>query len=542
MAHGEPHARNRAGRLLAALLMSALPAVASLACTSGEEDGSKPDAQDAEAAGGGAGRVGWEPSSPSVVTGPVTGGNGIQAPQPAVAVPEGWTTEEFFVGGNATSFADGGGDGSEQPADGRWSAEPADEAEYLTRVIVHRPPAEDFSGTVLVEWLNVSAVEASPDWAYLNEEVTREGHAYLQVSAQEQGVMGGETILEAEVDEEVAAAVGADASTLPDGSGLVESDPERYGELVHPGDEYALDIFSQVGKAVTEDPALLGGLEADQVIGLGESQSAFFLTTYANAIQPMDATYDGLLIHSRGGGAAPLQGLGEVDADDESAVRSDPVLVRTDLDIPVLIFQAETDMTLLGYAGARQDDTDLLRTWEVAGTAHADAQLVRAITGGPRDPAAGALLGCDQPINTGPHAEVLSAALNQLVDWVSGGDAPPQSPRFELTEGEDGEPVLLRDDNGIVVGGIRTPLVDVPVNAPIGDPPAGLADGVSLCALFGQTLPFDTETIVAMHGTPEAYLEAFSASADEAVEAGFLLRPDADELVAEAQVNAALFG
>jgi hypothetical protein len=293
---------------------------------------------------------------------------------------------------------------------------------------------------------------------------------------------------------------------------------------------------------VSEDPALLGGLEADQVIGLGESQSAFFLTTYANAIQPMDATYDGLLIHSRGAAATPLEGLGQVDADDESAVRSDPVLVRTDLDIPVLIFQAETDMTLLGYAGARQDDTDLLRTWEVAGTAHADAQLIRAITGGPRDPAAGSLLGCDHPINTGPHKEVLAAALHGFVEWVSGGAAPPQSPRFEITEGDDGEPVLVRDDNGIVVGGIRTPLVDVPVNAPIGDAPDEVADdGVSLCALFGQTLPFETTKILDLHGSAEEYLEKFAASADEAVEAGFLLRPDADVLVGEAQANTVLF-
>ena len=85
-------------------------------------------------------------------------------------------------------------------------------------------------------------------------------------------------------------------------------------------------------------------------------------------------------------------------------------------------------------------------------------------------------------------------------------------------------------------------MVDVPVNAPIGDPPPELGDEVSLCALFGQTLPFDTETIVALHGTPEAYLERFAVSADEAVAAGFLLREDADELVAEAQLNAALFG
>ena len=35
--------------------------------------------------------------------------------------------------------------------------------------------------------------------------------------------------------------------------------------------------------------------------------------------------------------------------------------------MPVLIFEAETDVTLLQYALARQDDAEYIRTWEVAG-------------------------------------------------------------------------------------------------------------------------------------------------------------------------------
>ena len=41
-------------------------------------------------------------------------------------------------------------------------------------VIVRRPAAaRDFSGTVVVEWFNVSAIEASPDWAHLSQEIGR---------------------------------------------------------------------------------------------------------------------------------------------------------------------------------------------------------------------------------------------------------------------------------------------------------------------------------------------------------------------------------
>ena len=137
------------------------------------------------------------------------------------------------------------------------------------------------------------------------EEIGREGHAYVGVSAQAQGVMGGETLLDVEVDEEAAADAGASTDT----GGLTHIDPERYGTLVHPGDDYAFDIYSQVGRAITERPAeVLGGLVPNQVIAAGESQSAGFLSTVVNAVHPLDPVYDGFLIHSRGANPAPLEG------------------------------------------------------------------------------------------------------------------------------------------------------------------------------------------------------------------------------------------
>src|SRR4051812_42502339 len=113
--------------------------------------------------------------APTQITPPPAEGKGINTPQPAAPLPDGYVGEELFLTGTATSFQAG-----KAPSDGRWAATPADEADYRTRVIVRRPAsAQDFSGTILVEWLNVSAVEASPDWAYLVDEIGREGHAYI---------------------------------------------------------------------------------------------------------------------------------------------------------------------------------------------------------------------------------------------------------------------------------------------------------------------------------------------------------------------------
>jgi hypothetical protein len=478
----------------------------------------------------------FDPHVPTDVAPPPAEGDGMAVPQPASAVPDGYVIEEYLVGGTATRF-----DAVAEPDDGHWVASPADEADYRTRVIVRRPArAEDFSGTVVVEWFNVSAIEAAPDWTFLADEIAREGHAYVGVSAQSQGVEGGETLLDVDVDQQQA----DDAGVSTDGSGLKNADPARYGTLSHPGDAYSFDIFSQVGRVVDTSPQrLLGDLQPERIIAVGESQSAGFMTTVANAVHPLAPVFDGFLVHSRPSVAAPLDGdyrRVRTAATDATGDDAGGTLIRTDLDVPLMLFVTETDLTELGYAHARQDDSDHVHTWEVAGTAHADAHLLRAILGGPRDPGVGELLGCGS-INTGPQKEALSAGFHHLVAWVGGGDRPAAGARIELADGDD--VVIRRADDGLALGGVRNPLTDVPVATVSGDPPEGtsLADG-DTCALFGSTTPFDQATLVARYGTADQYVDQFRASAADLVAAGFLLQPDADALVAEAEANRPLFG
>jgi hypothetical protein len=511
---------------------AAVVAVAVTGCSSSDDTGSSGEATTTST-------VAFEGQAPSEVAAPPAEGKGINLPQPAAALPEGYVQEEYFLGGTATSF-----DPLDTPDDGLWSVAPGEEADYRTRVIVRRPMnAADFSGTVLVEWFNVSALEAAPDWGYLSGAIGREGHAYVGVSTQAQGVEGGDTLLDVEVDQGQAEESGANI----DASGLVNIDPTRYGTLVHPGDAYSFDIFSQAGRAVAEAPEqLLGDLEPTQVIAMGESQSAMFLSTLINAVHPLDPVFDGFLVHSRGSLTPSVDGTlvrsrqGETDPE----VLERGVLMRTDLDVPVMLVETETDLTLLGYVHARQPDTDLIRTWEIAGTAHADSETLRAVIGGPRDPSVGNILGCGS-VNSGPHKEALRAALHHLVGWAAGGDAPPTGERLELLT--DDEVTVQRDEQGNAVGGVRNPLVDVPVAVLTGEPADGgsldeLADGSSgICVLFGQTIPFDQATVVALYGDADTYFEQFESSAAEAVAAGFMLQPDADALLADVEPNRALF-
>ena len=115
--------------------------------------------------------------------------------------------------------------------------------------------------------------------------------------------------------------------------------------------------------------------------------------------------------------------------------------------MPVLVFQTEGDVVPpLAYWLARQPDSRWLRSWEVAGTAHADAYLI-----GP----AAAMLGCDWRINEGPQRFVAQAALHALNRWVREGTPPPGAPVIELA-GQD-PAVIARDAAGIALGGVRTP-------------------------------------------------------------------------------------
>lgn len=415
----------------------------------------------------------------------------------------GYRVEEFFVSGTATSFAG-----------------PTETAEYTTRIAALMPTDPGrFSGTVVVEWLNVSGgIDAPAVWFMAHREVIRAGHGYVVVSAQRVGVEGGDSL-------------GMDLS-------LKTQNAERYSALHHPGDAFSFDMYSHAGRLVRQrSSVLLGGAEPKMVLAVGESQSAAFLTTYINAVDRSAAVYDGFLVHSRFGGAASLDGgsfLGESD---------EPVPFIRELRVPVLTVITETDLVgkvRSGYHAARQPDAELLRTWEIPGTAHADnyTNKVGFVDSGlaPLDAlVAGyaptnSLMGKDLPyfINFGPqHHYVLQAALARLVEWVAGGGAPPSAPPLDLSD--DAEPRLLCDDQGIATGGVRTPWVDIPVAWT-----SGLADAEDVMGLlFGCGEPFSAEKLAALYpdGADE-YLRRFGASLDTAIGAGFLLAADREEILA----------
>ena len=468
------------------------------------------------------------PAANPAVTGPVTGGNGAIVLQ-GTSFPlsdVGYTQSEYFLSGTASSHAPVSTLGS----NGKWRVAPATTAPYTTRIVVDRPAnAADFNGSVVVEWLNDTAgFDIAAEWLYGHNELVRDGFAWVGISAQQAGV-----------------------------NALKQADPVRYAALSQPGDSYSYDIFSQAGQAVWDDSAqVLGGLTPKAVLAAGESQSAFRLTTYIDAIQPLAHVYDGFLVHSRGGSGAPLS------QSPQASVLDPPVVYfRPDLGVPVLDVETETDLFLPQFSAfpgsgpylpAQQADSPGFRLWEVAGTAYADdyaeSNLAAGDTGhgatdeqalndmlSPPDSLGGGAIACADPINTGEDHYVIDAAEYALNQWVTTGRAPARAPRLDVNSAGTG---YVTDANGNVEGGIRTPAVQVPVATLSGLGNSGPGpEAAFICSLLGTTTSFSAAKLAALYPTHAQFvLEWASATAADAL-AGFIRPADAVNLVAAAQAS-----
>jgi hypothetical protein len=431
-------------------------------------------------------------------------GDGPFLADPETVEGAGYLEKEYTLAGEATAYRPDG----PLSVNGRWNVTPGKTAPYRSRILVRYPSdPEAFDGNVFVEWFNVTGgIDVDVAFGLGAPAITDAGSAYIGVSAQQVGVEGGGSAIEIE---------GA-----PQISGLKQIDAARYADLEHPGDQYSYDIFSQAAQAVRRPGAtnVLGGLVPEHVIAFGESQSAGRLVTYVNAVQPVADIYDGFLIHSRGATGASLTA-------DPPPEEQAPARIRDDLSDPVLQFEAETDIGR-GFWAARQPDTDMLRTWEVVGTAHADQSILDST--GDLAEAFGLDLGEICPvINDGPMAEVLRAAFDGLRLWVVDGEPAPSAEPIEDDEG-----VIARDELGIALGGVRSPPVDAPRVVLSGDP---VPNSSVICSLFGSMQDIPPAQLQELYPTHDDYVAAVTTSAEAARAGGFLRPAEADAYIAEAE-------
>jgi hypothetical protein len=399
----------------------------------------------------------------------------------------GYVEEEFFIEGTAN----------------RYNTTPQTtgtvldkDHPYKTRIVVRRPAdSKRFNGTVLVEWYNVTNnFDAENMWFFAWEQILRGGYAWVGVSTQQAGVVALKTF-----------------STERYGS----IDVNRGGTVM--ADALSYDIFSQAGQAVKNPKGVdvLGGLKPKHVFAIGESQSANRLSTYVNSINPLAGVYDGFLL---------LSSLNQK--------------IRTDTPVPVWKISAEYDVES-GEANARQPDTSLFRSWEIAGTAHVDQKLrskrepleLRDI-GTSSEAAMSPRCGIPSVGTRTPMHYVLASALDLLVRWVEKKTPPPSAP--PLTTTSTGRPIVLtRDAHGLALGGIRLSDVAVPVGVN-----KGTNTGPGACARWGYYQPFDIATLNRLYPNHQAYVSAVERVTNENLKAGFILKADAETIIREARESA----
>jgi hypothetical protein len=117
-----------------------------------------------------------------------------------------------------------------------------------------------------------------------------------------------------------------------------------------------------------------------------------------------------------------------------------------------------------------------------------------------------------------------NAMFRNLDQWVRRGIAPP---RAEPIRVENGAPVL--DEHGNVVGGVRSPYVDVPTATWFGS-----ATGASFCFIAGWERPFSQAKLLALYPTHDDYVAKVVRSTGQLMADRFITVPDGLDLIREA--------
>jgi hypothetical protein len=332
------------------------------------------------------------------------------------------------------------------------------------------------------------------------------------------------------------------------------ADPARYGSLVHPGDSYSYDIYSQAARALRSGaPAPLGNLthRVRSLVAWGASQSGSRLFTYVNAVHPTARVIDGFIPYISANPAA----LSQDPLPAVTMPTSAQAVIRTDLRTPVLFQNTESELVNSARGLHSQPDSTYFRLWEYAGTTHAarPATAGGATTPGPAP---------SGPQCTNPPGNDLSvhpvwrAMINAMHGWIRDGKAPSRGARVTLLIPADPtQPATFDRDpaTGIAKGGIRLPDVAVPTRTLWGTrTAAGLKQNAScrnygsVDAWNGNSDPWDADpsldispnpepTLAALYGSSSKYVAAVKKSADELVAKGFLLDADAKGMVEKAK-------
>lgn len=439
----------------------------------------------------------------------------------------GYTEKEFFQSGKANVYDLG--------ADERAVVSSADHA-YTTRLLVRYPSdPTKFSGRVFIDILNASSgVDLEDTWRRSWNHMMLSGDAYIGITSK---------------------SLTADA--------LKKFDPARYADInwkVDGKNEDGLfwDMLSQLGTQLRQPGTggILGSLKPQFVYLGGQSQSGFYMNTYLTAFTDRlekagpngKPLFDGYL-NLVGPGSMPLRS--------ESGVPSVsvPKKLYPATSVPQIVLMSEAESRFAGGGGgggfpvfppySRRADAnsavDKFRFYEVAGAPHADptspiipinTEIAKAKADGTSRAPKAYFSGHEEPALQ--LDDFVTGALENLHAWAAKGTPAPAAQAnwmwYSITKDVKGNDVYdpLRDQFGNALGGLRSPLIDVPLYQYLG---MGKTATGGTALDWGSMIRLPDATINGLYdGSCIKYQARFNAAADALLSGAYIVKHDADKL------------
>lgn len=423
------------------------------------------------------------------------------------------------------------------------------DCEYTDRMVIRMPedPA-DFRGGVIVEINNSTCnYDIERTWAEAYKYIMRHGLIYV-------GITSKPNVFEA-----LRRFDSSRYGTLNWPNPSTEPDPvENMPAFLGPKDQelgYIWDILLDLpgflkGKSESNP---LKDYNTKSVYLTGWSQSCCYINRFIKSFAENDSfsdrvSYDGYL---SGGGlhsaVTPLNRYEAFEPFDSLDARVDATR------IPLIELNTESENSNVGgYKGydARRMDSSApdfqYRYMEITGACH-DALLSSVMYTAAENDVTKAL-GDDNiyyrfldydaylsgnytlpAINDYPKYYAYHLALNNLRMWAEDGVPPVSIPRIRQT----GKGVNIRDAFGNSIGGIRSPLVDLPVARYTGQYVEVLTDSspVSGTKLIGRSDYFSAEMINELYKNRANYRKLVTENVRNLVAFGMILEEDADDMI-----------
>lgn len=254
----------------------------------------------------------------------------------------------------------------------------------------------------------------------------------------------------------------------------------RYADHVFKPNQTS-EVLAQVGALIQGDTSPIAGQGLRHVILFGTSATSYMLTQYLAQAHGLfklangDDIFDGFLPTSNGTAIKPVN-------------------------VPMIQMPTQHEYSQVATAVQDGDEPgNQFRVYEVAGIGHLMARHNVRITPGL----------CEHTPTNYPLEPGFSLALHHLFQWVDKGIIPPRADRVLLDRNVDNDgSLMVLDEHGNPVGGIRNPWVDVPVAKYI----AGntLAEGqdpdlAAVCRLSIYEEPFSRARLRQLYGNKANY-------------------------------------